>query len=355
MIIAVISSADSADPSAGSGVPHGLASGLVACGVQVLRINVALPHKLDARVVRLPWARAEYARLSSWLARQRLGAAGTVDGVLQVGSSFEITTAVPTATYDDMTSIQHDRFGSEWFTRQPRRVRDAWFARQRAVFANATVCTVMSEWAAESVVNDFGVAWSKVAVVGAGVNYPFANAPARDWRTPRFLVVAQDWARKNVPQVVETFGAIRRDWPDATLDIVGPYPGPGPEGVVLHGRLNPASAVDRETMAALYSMATCFVMPSNFEPFGIAYADAGSAGIPSIGTTVGGAAELIGDGGVVVAPGDWKALREAMSSMCDPETACACGAIAVRRSAEFRWDRVARRIIDALGLAHMLD
>lgn len=349
-IIAVACSADSADPSAGSGVPHGLASGLVACGVQVRRINVALPRKVDARVVSLPWARAEYSRLTSRLARRRLAAAGPIDGVLQIGSSFMMTTTVPTATYDDMTSVQHERYGSEWFTRQPRRVREAWFTRQRAVFTNATVCTVMSKWAGDSVVNDFGIAPSKVSVVGVGVNYPFANTPARDWSTPRFLVVAQDWRRKNVPQTVEAFAVVRRDSPDATLDIVGPYPGPARDGVVLHGRLNPANAEAREAMTRLYARATCFVMPSKVEPFGIAYADAGSAGVPSIGTTVGGAAELIGGGGAVVDPDDCQALVEAMRAMCDPDTARRCGAIALRRTAEFRWDHVARRIIDSLGL-----
>ena len=47
------------------------------------------------------------------------------------------------------------------------------------------------------------------------------------------------------------------------------------------GLFNPANHTDRGRMVALYSRATCFVMPSRYEPFGISYADAGSAGVPS--------------------------------------------------------------------------
>ena len=148
-----------------------------------------------------------------------------------------MTTTVPTATYDDMTVPQHEQYGAGAFLRYPRHVRKAWHARQLANYMNATVCTVMSKWAGESIVIDFGVPRSKVAVVGVGVNYPFADTPTRDWSTPRFMVVAQDWRRKNVPQVIESFTTVRHEWPQATLDVVGPYPGPAPEGVSLHGPL----------------------------------------------------------------------------------------------------------------------
>ncbi len=349
--IAVIYGGDSADPRAWSGVPHGLTSGLMACGIDICRVDAAVTRPIDLRLKRIRLVQPEYARMKSRVARRRLVAAGEVDAALQIGSDFRLDTEVPTATYDDMTVAQHEQYGGEWFLRHPRRVRKAWLQRQRAVYANATVCTVMSSWVADSLVNDYGLSRAKVAVVGVGVNYPFVASLDRDWSDPRFLVVAQDWRRKNVPQVVSAFADVRGDWPTAKLDVVGPYPGPPSEGVTLHGRLRPDSDQDRRTMLALYASATCFVMPSKFEPFGIAYADAGSAGVPSIGTSVGGAAELIGDGGTVVDPDDPGALRDAMRAMCDPHTARGCGAVAAQRSAEFRWDRVARRIVDALGLA----
>ena len=154
--IAVLHGGDSADPTEGSGVPFGLTSGLAARGIDVRRVDVALPRPFDRRLRRMRWTHAEYARLKSQLARRRLAAAGMVDGIRLIGLSFSVTTTVPTATYDDMTVPQHEQYGAGAFLRYPRHVRKAWHARQRANYMNATVCTVMSKWAGESIVIDFG-------------------------------------------------------------------------------------------------------------------------------------------------------------------------------------------------------
>ena len=101
----------------------------------------------------------------------------------------------------------------------------------------------------------------------------------------------------------------------------------------------------------LYAAATCLVVPSKHEPFGIAYAEAASGGLPSIGTSVGGAPEVIGtEGGLLVAPGDGEALEAAMRSLADPARAQAMGAAARARSDSFTWAAVARRVAAALGL-----
>ena len=79
---------------------------------------------------------------------------------------------------------------------------------------------------------------------------------------------------------------------------------------------------------ALFSAATCFVMPSRFEPFGIAYVEAGMAGLASIGTTVGGAATAVGEGGILVNPDDPPALTEAMRILAQPAEAARLGGLA---------------------------
>jgi glycosyltransferase involved in cell wall biosynthesis len=94
--------------------------------------------------------------------------------------------------------------------------------------------------------------------------------------------------------------------------------------------------------------ATCFLMPSAYEPFGIAYLDAGAAGVPSIGTTVGGAPDAVGPGGLLVDPGDQAALVTAMLELADPETARQLGALAASHSALFTWRAVAERVLRVL-------
>jgi hypothetical protein len=67
--------------------------------------------------------------------------------------------------------------------------------------------------------------------------------------------------------------------------------------VTGHGRLAFDDDRQRGRLAALFGSATCFVMPSFVEPFGITYVEAAAAGLPSIGTRVRGTTDSVGDGG----------------------------------------------------------
>jgi glycosyltransferase involved in cell wall biosynthesis len=89
-------------------------------------------------------------------------------------------------------------------------------------------------------------------------------------------------------------------------------------------------------------------MPSLCEPSAISYLEAGAAGVPSIGSTVGGSGELIGDGGCVVDPYDEQALLDAMLSLSDGERAREAGALALRRSDRFTWPEVAKGVLASL-------
>ena len=167
---------------------------------------------------------------------------------------------------------------------------------------------------------------------------------------PRFLFVGFDWERKNGDGVVRSFARVRESIPGARLDIVGSDARVGVEGVVGHGRLSLSDYDDRRRLDGLFETATCFVMPSWSEPAGISYLEAAAAGVLSIGSTVGGSADLIGDGGCVVDPGDEQALLDAMLTLSNPVAAREAGARALRRADRFTWVEVARRILAALDL-----
>jgi glycosyltransferase involved in cell wall biosynthesis len=89
-------------------------------------------------------------------------------------------------------------------------------------------------------------------------------------------------------------------------------------------------------------------MPSLHDPAGQVFAESAASGIPSIGSTNGGSATVIGDGGVVVDPHDRAALTAAMLQLCDPETAQRVGERATRQAQRFTWRKVAERLLRAL-------
>jgi glycosyltransferase involved in cell wall biosynthesis len=222
-------------------------------------------------------------------------------------------------------------------------------ATQRSAYERAAACCVASDWAAEAVVADYGVPRSKVHVVGFGRNCEPRPVP-REWQVPRFLFVGADWKRKNGDAVVRAFARLRGELGQGQLDLVGNHPRVGLEGVVEHGALRLDDEADTRRLEELFEQATCYVMPSRFEAFGMVYVEAGTAGVPSIGTMRGGAATAIGDGGLLVDPDDENALLEAMRQLANPDRAAELGERAREHSGPYTWRGVAERILDSASV-----
>jgi glycogen synthase len=226
----------------------------------------------------------------------------------------------------------------------------AWVARrQAAAHRRAHACCMASRWAADSLVREHGIDARRVHVVGYGRNADIPPPAERDWSSPRFLYIGRNWGRKNGAAVVRAFSRVRREVGDARLDIVGEHPPLDVEGVTGHGPrhvLHPLTDFGVD----LINRATCFVVPSRLEPFGIVYQEAAAAGLPSIAGTIGGTADSVGPGGILVDPYDDDAIYQAMRSLCDPDTARSLGAVALQRSTAFTWSATVQRIVRALDL-----
>lgn len=365
--IALALQGDPTDPKAWSGVPAGISSGLAAAGVEPVPIDARFPgaSKL-ANALRMSWADATangaFAIASGVKASRSIRKAG-IDGVVAIGSGYVLSTTSPFVTFEDMTVSQ--ALGRDDPTYQALSAGQArrWRSRQKRIYERSRACCVTSSWAARSVHDDYGIAAEKIHVVGVGRNAETRAIPERDWSAPRFLFVGVDWERKRGAAVVEAFRTVRERHPAATLDLVGGHPQIDVAGVTGHGVLPLDSATGRQKYSELLARATCFLMPSVYEPFGIAYVDAGAVGVPSIGTTVGGAPDAVGSGGLVVDPGDDEALLGAMLELAVPQTAQRLGELAYDHSNLFTWQAVGERLVRALrpaginldGLRHYLD
>lgn len=308
-------------------------------GARVVHLTASSPIRQRDRSIEASEALSE--QIGHRIARASL------DGVVQMGSDFTLPSGVRYVTFEDATVAQ-----ALIVLDLPAAVGEAWRRRQHRAYEGATACCLASNWAAQSVRDDYGVANEKIHVVGFGANLELELNPCRRIHDPTFLFVGRDWERKNGPAVLRAFAEVRRRIPAATLDLVGKHPeNVGVPGVRGHGPLDHTNPDDRGVMSCLFSRATCLVLPSRFEPFGIAYVEAGAAGVPSIGTAVGGAREAIGEGGLVVDPWDQHALREAMLALSEPSRARRLGRAARRNAVGYTWTRVAARVLGALGFA----
>lgn len=351
--IALVQQGDPTRAGSWSGVPAGLTSGFSALGCEVVPVNAEfrgagrLASQLGMSWADQATSRA-FAAAFSLTANRRLRAAQPLDGVVMIGTSYTLSTSLPVVTFEDMTVAQALRQPDSAYSELGDAAAARWKARQKRTYERSHGCCVTSRWVAESLREDYGVPESKVHVVGLGNNLKIAPAE-RDWGTPRFLFVGVDWERKRGSAVLAAFAEVRERFPGATLDLVGGHPPVEAEGVTGHGLLPLGTEEGSRRYADLLNRATCLLMPSTFEPYGIAYLDAAAAGVPSIGTTVGGAEDAVGDCGRVVDPNDPAALPRAMLEMADPETARELGARAHARSPSLTWPAVAERVLTALG------
>jgi len=174
------------------------------------------------------------------------------------------------------------------------------------------------------------------------------------------LCVAQWIARKGVLELARTWATVARaGW---QLELVGEFDADpayarevraalagAPEGsVVLRG------AVDDAELAAAYAAATLFAMPSRYEGYGIAFAEALAHGLPVLGCAVGPVPALVGpEAGVLVPPNDMPALAAALARlMDDPALRARMAAAARARAATLpTWDDCAARFLAAVKAA----
>jgi len=86
----------------------------------------------------------------------------------------------------------------------------------------------------------------------------------------------------------------------------------------LSDRVRLAGTVTAEELASLYASADLFVLPSRFEGYGMAYAEAIAHGVPVIGTNAGAIPETVPtDAGVLVPPDDVDMLTATLQRLMD--------------------------------------
>jgi glycosyltransferase involved in cell wall biosynthesis len=127
------------------------------------------------------------------------------------------------------------------------------------------------------------------------------------------------------------------------LQRIGELPG----RVVRHG------SCDDAQVGRLYRSADIFVLPSWWETYGTVYGEALDAGLPVIGWRCGNLPHLIDDGtqGIVITPGDIRALSAALRRLAEDEPERRrMGAAAARRAQHLpTWEQSARQFFAILA------
>jgi glycosyltransferase involved in cell wall biosynthesis len=281
--------------------------------------------------------------------------------ILQVGAYADGPSAyaglAPVVTYQDSLAAEYwtSPFVPAALRDDARLKREHWDF-EIAVAKGAARVLTQSEHTRRSYIANYGLAPDKVENVRIGFNAtPPSNLPPKDYSRPEILFIGKEYERKGGDLLAPALARLRARFPEATLHVVGPPTRPSslPDapGIVFHGFLSRGDAAQKETFYGLLARAALIVLPSRYEPTGLATLEAMSWGAPAIVTNDWAFPENVvhGETGWLLPALTADALGDAMlGALSDPERLARMSAAAFAAVPErFSWKGVAQRIIAA--------
>lgn len=296
------------------------------------------------------------AMLNAMLERELQSRSGSYDLIVQLQTlcsprARSVTT--PYVIYTDNTMALTQRIYPPFAPLPARMVRD-WLAFEAQVCRQAHAVFTFSDFARQSVINDYCCSPERVVAVGAGANQLLTSVEKKDYSRPRVLFVGKPFKPKGGSVLLAAWRLVSAAIPEAELIIVGPKYNPipgGRRGITWLGRLN------RDELAEQYRAASIFVLPSLFDAWGHVFVEAMGYGLPCVGSDCCAMPELIDDGvsGLLVPRGEPEPLAEALIALLsDTARTARMGRAGHARVLEtLTWPHVASRIVTHLSQSQL--
>jgi phosphatidylinositol alpha-mannosyltransferase len=206
----------------------------------------------------------------------------------------------------------------------------------KRVLANLDVVTTVSP-VSRSAIEPF----TQTRVIPNGIDTASYTPTAK--LSGRVVFLGRDDARKGLDVLLEAWTSIHAAVPGATLHIMGAERNDPPAGVTYLGR------VDEVTKLTELASSEIFVAPNlGGESFGIIVAEGMASGNAVVASGLPAFLHVLGDTGMIVAPGDVPGLSQAIVTLLDDDARRAdLGELAIERVQRFDGRQVAERYLDA--------
>lgn len=233
-----------------------------------------------------------------------------------------------------------------------------WTATHRA----AHVLTV-SEASKRDILRFFRIPPDKITVAYNAIDERFDTAPADEdiarvqqrfqLNDPFILYVGNIRPHKNLERLIEAFALVRTgSLANTKLLIIGDEISKYPtlRRAVHRGKLHKhvrfLGFVGRDTLAALYRLATVFAFPSLYEGFGLPPLEAMASGTPVVTSNVSSLPEVVGDAAILVDPREATAIAHGLRrALLDPALREQMRLRGLARAQHYSWARTTETIL----------
>jgi glycosyltransferase involved in cell wall biosynthesis len=230
---------------------------------------------------------------------------------------------IPSIVSLDATPLQYDRFG-EFYAHG---IGPAWLERwkwhrHRACFCAAQHIVTWSEWAKQSLINEYEIPANKITVIAPGVDTHQWTCHGRGQRRSqviKILFVGADLQRKGGQLLLEVFrrlrhsSSLRRDKAELELHLVTRNQVPTEPGVFVYNDMQPNST----PLKQLYFDSDIFCLPTYGDCFPMVLSEAAAAGLPIVSTRLAAIPEIVHDSetGFLIPAGNAQALQATLEQL----------------------------------------
>jgi len=187
---------------------------------------------------------------------------------------------------------------------------------------------------------------------------PLEHAPL-DSRIQRILFVGTLCAAKGIPELLQAFALLIKEYTNIELVLVGrnnmkPWIDKFLSQNDLISKVNITGEISPDKLREYYTNATIFTLPSHNEGMPTVMFEAMGSGLPVIISDVGGVSEVIRDNinGLLIKSGDWEDLQLKIKLLLADETLRARLGAAARNDVEmyYTWDINANTMLNIYSM-----
>jgi glycosyltransferase involved in cell wall biosynthesis len=184
--------------------------------------------------------------------------------------------------------------------------------------AHAREILTISQFSKNAIIDAYGIDADSITVTYPGLTMNPHATRTKKIDGPYILSVGTLQPRKNFVKLIEAFASIKTAYPDMSLVIVGKKGWlyeeilEAPKHFGIENRVTFLDFVADEELPALYTNATCFVLPSLYEGFGLPVLEAMAYGTPVVVSNVSSLPEIAGEAGVYIDPTDIASIAKGL-------------------------------------------